>query len=113
MTDDRRRHPRVPVSIDGRWQGTATASLCKIANLSLGGGFGLTPSPPAVDEPVSVTLFFGGRGAMLLQGRVARVESGVGFGMQFGGMTPETHFRLAEEIARIRRSRPSTSSMTE
>jgi len=105
VTHDRRRHPRVPVSIDGRWQGSSAASLCKIANLSLGGCFARTPSVPAVNEQMFVTLFLGGRGSMLLPGHVARVEPGVGFGVQFGDMGSEAHYRLGEAIAQIRRTR--------
>jgi hypothetical protein len=103
--DERRRHPRVRVAIDGRWQGTDAGSLCKMADLSLGGCFAETPSTPAVSEHMFVTLFFGGRAALLLPGRVARVEPGVGFAMEFGEMGSENRFQLSEEIARISRRR--------
>jgi hypothetical protein len=103
MSDERRTHPRVPLSIDGRWQGAEGAGLCRTANLSLGGCFARTPVPPAVDQPMLVTLFFGGRGALLVKGQVVRVEPGVGFGMQFGELMPETRHRLHDEIAQIRR----------
>ena len=103
MTDERRTHPRVPLSIDGRWQGPAGASLCRMVNLSEGGCYARTPTPPAVDDPLMLTLFFAGSGAMLLTGRVAHGEPGVGFGMQFGEIPPEARYRLGEEIARGRR----------
>ena len=105
-TDERRKHPRVPFSLDGRWQGPCAASLCRMADLSLGGCFARTTLSPAVNEHIVVTLFFGGRGTMMLPGLVTRVESGVGFGMQFGELGSDDRFRLSEEIARILRSRP-------
>jgi Tfp pilus assembly protein PilZ len=103
MSEERRKHPRVAVSLDGRWQGASGASLCKIASLSLGGCFVQTPAPPAVEDKTFVTLFLRGRGSMLLAGRVARVEPGRGFGMQFREMLPETKFQLGEELEHLRR----------
>jgi hypothetical protein len=103
MTHERRRHPRVPASFDGRWQSPAASSLCRLANLSQGGCFARTPSPPEVNDPMLVTLFFNGYGAMPVGGRVARVEPGVGFAMEFGDLGTATRQRLGEEIAQIRR----------
>jgi hypothetical protein len=74
-----------------------------MANLSLGGCFARTPAPPAVNQQMLVTLFFGGRGTLMVKGQVARVEPGVGFGLQFGELAPEARHRLGEEIAQIRR----------
>jgi len=54
-----------------------------------------------------MTVFFRGRGAMPLQGRVLRVEPGVGFAMQFGEMTSETLYQLGQEIAQIGRQAAS------
>ena len=102
MDEERRKHPRLAVSLDGRWQGAGGASLCKIASLSLGGCFVQSAAPPAVDEKAFVTLFLRGRGSMLLAGRVARVEPGVGFGFQFREMLPETKYQLGEELEQMR-----------
>jgi hypothetical protein len=102
MGEERRKHPRLAVSLDGRWQGAGHASLCKISSLSLGGCFVQSPTPPPVDEKAFVTLFLRGRGSMLLAGRVARVEPGVGFGVQFREMLPETKYQLGEELEQIR-----------
>ena len=99
--DERRKHPRVPVALDARWQTSAHASLCEIDNLSLGGCFVRTPIPPAADERAFITLYLKGRASMLLAGRVARVEPGVGFGMQFREMLPETKSELSQEIDKI------------
>ena len=106
MTPERRQHLRVPLSIDARWQSGGGAGLCRMANLSLGGCYARTPAPPALDDQMMVTLFFAGRGAMLVAGRVARVEPGVGFGVQFGQLAPEARHRLGEEVAQIRRRMP-------
>jgi hypothetical protein len=78
-----------------------------MADLSLGGCFARTALSPAVNEQVLLTLFFGGRGTLMLPGFVTRVESGVGFGMQFRELGSDDRFRLGEEITRILRSRPS------
>jgi hypothetical protein len=103
VTEERRRHPRVSTSIDARWQGPVTASLCKLASLSLGGCYVQTPSPPAVNEETFMTVFFGGRAAMPLQGRVVRAEPGAGFAMQVGEMGSEARYQLGQEIAHISR----------
>ena len=103
MGEERRKHARVAVSLDGRWQGSSGASLCKIASLSLGGCFVQTPAPPQVDDKTFMTLFLKGRGSMLLAGRVVRVEPGRGFGMQFREMLPETKFQLGQELEHLRR----------
>ena len=101
MVEERRKHPRLAVALDGRWQGATGASLCKINSLSLGGCFVLSSAPPQVDDKAFVTLFLRGRGSMLLAGRVARVEPGVGFGVQFREMLPETKYQLGEELGRL------------
>ncbi len=101
--DERRRHPRVAVTFDAHWQGPLTASLCKLENLSHGGCFARTPAPPAVDEETFMTVFFGGRGAMPLQGHVVRVHPGLGFAVEFGEMGSEARYQLRQEIAHIAR----------
>jgi hypothetical protein len=107
MMHEQRQHPRVPVSIDAHWHGPGAASLCKVADLSLSGCFARTPSPPALDAETLVTMFFGGRGAMLLQGHVVRVEPGVGFALQFGQMGSESRYQLGQEIAQVARKSAS------
>jgi hypothetical protein len=74
-----------------------------MANLSLGGCFARTPLPPAADDQMQLTLFFAGRGAMVIKGHIARVEPGVGFGFQFDELMPEARHRLRDEVAQIRR----------
>ena len=103
MPDERRVHPRIPVTLDGRWEGASGASLCTIGNLSLGGCYVRTPLPPSAEEKALVSLFLPGRGSMLLAGHVARVEPGVGFGMQFREMPPEIKYQLRDEIEQRRR----------
>jgi hypothetical protein len=104
MGEERRKYPRLAVSLDGRWQGATGASLCKISSLSLGGCFVQTPAPPPLEDKAFVTLFLRGRGSMLLAGRVARVSPGAGFGFQFREMLPETKFQLGEELEQMRRA---------
>lgn len=104
--DERRKYPRVPVTLDARWQTSAQASLCEVGNLSLGGCFVRTPAPPSPDERAFITLYLKGRASMLLAGRVVRVEPGVGFGMQFREMLPETKSELNQEIDKILRTHP-------
>ena len=110
VTPDRRTHPRVPVSIDGRWQGQAAAGLCQAVDLGLGGCFARTGLPPPLDERILITLFLGGRGAMPIAGHVSRVDPSAGFAVRFDDMPPEARYRLSEEITRIRRRTPAASS---
>jgi hypothetical protein len=102
MGAERRRHRRVPVSLDGQWRGTSGGGLCRIANLSLGGCFLRASTPPAKGEDTVVTLYFQRGGAMVLQGQVVHIAPPTGFAVHFTKLTPSLQFQLDQHMAEVR-----------
>ena len=53
---DRRKHPRLTVTMDGAWRGLSGEGLCVFSDISLGGCFAYCSDTPSVGEEVTVTV---------------------------------------------------------
>lgn len=86
VTAERRQHPRIVKLFEGRWQGASGSGECRIADLGVGGCFIQTLAMPAAGEQTTVTIRIGGS-ELSVPGRILYVERGMGFAVQFVGMS--------------------------
>ena len=95
MSDDRRKYPRVKVSIHIEWGLTRACEFYtdRITSLSLGGCFIQTEQPGARGDTLYVRLWNSPESGGVLEGRVAyqlnvaEEKPPIGFGVQFVGLT--------------------------
>jgi len=102
MAQERRKHPRVKVPIDGQWRSGPTGSFCRVLNVSLGGCFAKSPSAPQTAEPTMMTIYFGKQGPMSLKGKVVHAEPKTGFGFQFEPLLHEVRVQLGQHLESLK-----------
>ena len=85
-TQERRDFPRHPHRLEGSWRGASGASSCRIVDLSWSGCFVETVAAPTIGEQTEVTIKIGADEATLT-GAVNSVFHGIGFGVQFTGLS--------------------------
>jgi hypothetical protein len=104
-----RRYPRIATptgvwvawNMDGQKQ-----SVCRVADLNVGGLFVLTNAPATVGAVISV-LFSVPEGEIRGHATVRNVKSGEGMGVQFTAMGGQDTERLRKLVARLLESNPS------
>jgi PilZ domain-containing protein len=102
MGQERRKHPRVAVPIDGQWHAAATGHFCRVLNISLGGCFARSPATPPPEGPATMTMYFGKHGPMTVKGSVVHAEPKRGFGFQFQDLRLEVRFQLGEHLESLK-----------
>jgi hypothetical protein len=103
MSEDRRKHRRFAFPMEGSWSGASGANRCRIADISLGGCFVQTLSPPRPFEKTTVTVTDKNGRALELPGQVVYPERGLGFAVEFIDVPAEAAARLAELIEDLAR----------
>jgi hypothetical protein len=98
MGQERRKHPRLTVPIDGQWRNASTGSFCQVLNLSLGGCFAKSPSTPATTDTSTMTIYFGKHGPMSIKGKVVHGAPKAGFGFEFQHMDREVRIQLGQNL---------------
>lgn len=94
---ERRRHPRVRVSLYIDWGFNAACSRkARLTSISVGGGFVQTPDEATVGQEVYLQL--GLPGGRVLRGEVRYHMTDVGFGVMFADVTIEDHLVLEELV---------------
>lgn len=88
---DARRHPRIAyrLAVDVYCDSEAKRQRCFTRDLGIGGLFAVGSECLRPDDPISVELAPAGRGALHVEGRIARVTS-EGAGVAFSGNSPAT-----------------------
>ena len=102
MAQERRKHPRVKIPIDGQWRSGATGSFCQVLNVSLGGCFAKSSGAPQPAEPTTMTIYFGKHGPMSIKGKVVRAAPKEGFGFVFDQLLNEQKFQLGQHIQSLK-----------
>lgn len=97
--DERRQHSRLSMPIEGSWHGASGASVCRIADVSVGGCFVQSLATPAPGEITDVTLQLGASEPLVVHGKVVYVERGMGFAVAFQDVSPSTAEHLRRVIA--------------
>jgi PilZ domain len=102
MPQERRKHPRVKIPIDGQWRSGPTGSFCRVLNVSLGGCFAKSPSAPQQALPTMMTIYFGKHGPMSIKGTVVHAEPKAGFGFQFEPLGHELRVQLGQHLEALK-----------
>ena len=102
MGQERRKHPRVTVPIDGQWQTPSGGHFCRVLNVSLGGCFARSPSTPPPKDLATITLYFGKHGPLSVKGKVVHIEPKEGFGFAFQDLYREVKYQLDEQIESLK-----------
>lgn len=95
MNKERRQHERYKRLLEGHWAGASGTGTCRITDISLGGCFIQTLAMPAVGEETTVTIHLGNH-RLAFAGKIAYVESGMGFAVQFQNVHSEEIQQLVE-----------------
>ena len=98
---ERRKHPRVSATVDGRWLGAAGGATCHVENISLGGCFVRT-SAPSIEGMGVIRFILGGKTSLTVAGRVVHAERGRGFGVQFRDMSQDVRVELERHLGELR-----------
>lgn len=99
MTDERRRHRRVPALFHVMWEGAAGRHEARTGDLSVGGCFIDTTGEVTPGETISFRLRLPAGGWMELRGEVTYHFPNVGFGVRFTGVS-EADARRIEWLVR-------------
>jgi PilZ domain-containing protein len=102
MGQERRKHPRVTVPIDGQWRSAASGHFCRVLNVSLGGCFARSPATPPPEGTAMITMYFGKHGPLTIKGRVVHEEPKQGFGFEFQDLKREARFQLGEHLESLK-----------
>lgn len=86
--DERRRFSRFTNPLEARWRAQSGASPCRLTDISWGGCFVQTLTEPSVGEATIVSVPVGDK-TVDISGRVAYIDKGMGFAMEFDPMTVE------------------------
>jgi type IV pilus assembly protein PilZ len=87
VTDDRRQHPRVPVSLKVSYLSKGALARDLVTDLSPGGLFIRTSRPLPIGTEVELEVFIGDDPGLIVAGRVVwlRDNQAEGMGIQFTG----------------------------
>ena len=100
--DEKRKQPRVPVSLDVLWESAMGKSEARTSDISLAGCFIDTIVKVAVGETISFKLRLPSGEWIQLQGEVKYELPRLGFGVRFKGLSDlsqkklEAHFKMRE-----------------
>jgi len=93
MTDEKRKHGRLPLVMEASWEGSGTRSAARTVDISVTGCFIDTQAVVAVDDTLNLEL--GRDGEMIsVQGKVMYQQPGLGFGVQFTRISDADRLRL-------------------
>ena len=95
---ERRVHPRIKGPFEGFWDGSATREG-RIVDLSVGGCFVESVSPPDTSQQRVNVSVVTGSGQIEVVGEVIYVEAGQGFAVRFVDPPPNVVEILAKEVA--------------
>lgn len=95
---ERRHDARIAGPFEGHWHGGSGANEVRISDISLGGCFVETMLHPVVGEETDVTVLFADSQSITLQGRVAYVYPGIGFGIAFRPLTADETTFLSRHL---------------
>ncbi len=99
MSDERRQHPRVPLSVSVIWEGASGKHEARASDISLGGCFVDTIGQVAVGEIIRFKFSITEDEAIELQGEVVSELPRFGFGLRFRDLSDEHRQRLETIIS--------------
>jgi len=106
MSQERRAHDRLAHPIEGSWKGASGATRCRISDISPKGCFIQTIAAPVVGGQTTITIEFNPEHPVVVTGKVAYVEAGMGFAAEFVDLDEDTRTALETLISTVR-NRPA------
>jgi Tfp pilus assembly protein PilZ len=94
MSEERRKHNRVPTLIDLAWEGAAGKYEARTSDLSMGGCFIDTIAQVAVGEMIKFKLRLPAGDWIEMQGEVVYTQPSLGFGVRFTTISDYDRKRL-------------------
>ena len=95
MTDEKRKHGRLPLVMEVSWEGSGNKSLARTTDISETGCFVDTLGPVEVGETLNINFVSPDGKGISVQGRVMYQQTGVGFGVRFTKVSDADRLRLA------------------
>jgi hypothetical protein len=92
---DKRRHKRVPIFLDVRWEGLSGHNTARITDLSLGGCYVETIGQSAQGEVIRFEIKLKDGSWLPVQGIVMYQFPLMGFGVRFTPLSVEAHNEIA------------------
>ena len=101
--NERRRHPRTPLTVDCRIEGLSERTSARMSDLSLAGCFVDTITPLPVGARITIYATHGD-GEVALTGRVTRLQRtrGFGFALEFVDLSDEARDIIQSLVQRSR-----------
>lgn len=106
MTEERRSSERVNVKLHVRWNGGSGRHEARVEDISLGGCFVSSIGRVDLDEVITLEIEMPD-GCLLLHGKVASFQPGIGFGLMFASLTDEEEDKLRQLVQLFTESRGS------
>lgn len=108
MVNERRQHRRVARPFEGRFSGSSGNTVCRIADISLGGCFVQSLASPAPGEEVVVTVVVGNH-TLVFPGTVVYVDAGMGFAVRFRDIPQEELDELSRLLTALEETGPASA----
>jgi len=99
MQYDRRKHPRIKVTLSARWEGVLQGHEATVTSLSLGGCFVLSGGKVVPKELVRLEIDLPNESSILLWAEVVEEAYEIGFSAQFTSVSDDdAHSRLQQFV---------------
>ena len=95
---ERRRSPRVRVSLPARWEGVSPQQQATVTSLGLNGCFLLSGGTVEVKEFIRLEITFPNNTQIYPWAEVVEIASEIGFAVRFTSMEDDEHLRLSRFI---------------
>ena len=94
MTEEKRKHGRVPLVMEASWEGSRRPSGARTVDISVTGCFIDTPAQVAVGDTLNLRLKPHDGEIISVQGKVMYQQPGLGFGLRFTRISDADRIRL-------------------
>ena len=94
MTDEKRKHGRLPLVMEASWEGSGSKSLARTVDISASGCFIDTLAPVEVGETLNLRLTLHDGEYFSMQGVVMYRMPSLGFGVRFTRISDADRLRL-------------------
>ena len=96
MTQNRRTNERKSLNLDARWYGLSGQHEARISDIGLGGCFVNTVTRVELGQLIGIEIRRPSGEWIRLQGAISSCHEGVGFGLEFTGLTEHQKSALKE-----------------